>query len=108
MKKRLRKKGRLGEFYELILHVNGKFSKTLTKEEIDNFLDEMCDFVDEIGCTFIGVTNEESFHHSYMGLYKYRNRLTREQTDMIWRKLDGYGFTKFMHFKIIKTTEMED
>jgi len=106
MKKRLRKKLRLGEFYELVLHVNGVFVGTLDDEQVDRFIDEMCDFVDEIGCTFVGITDCNTFDYHFMGLYKYKNRLTMEQEDKVWHKLDGYGFIKDLNLKVVKTTEI--
>ncbi len=108
MKKRLRKKLRLKEFYEYIFHIDGNFIRQLSDDEVDNFVDDLCDFVDEIGVTFVGVTDHNKFHYSFMGLYKYKTRLKQHHIDLIKNKFNDLNLVGWHTFRIIKTTDVED
>lgn len=108
MKKRLRKKLRLKEFYEIILHTDGNFIRQLTDKGVDDFVDGLCDFVDDIGITFVGVTDHNKFHYSFMGLYKYKNRLKEKHIELIKNKFDDLNLVGWYVCKIIKTTDVED
>lgn len=67
----------------------------------------MCDFVDEIGVTFIGITDFKTFGYSFMGLYKYKNRLTEAQIEFIKNKFNSSDLIGIYNCEIIKTTDME-
>ena len=108
MKKRLRKKLRLKEFYEYIFHIDGNFIRQLSDDEVDNFVDDLCDFVDEIGVTFVGVTDHNKFHYSFMGLYKYQNRLKEKHIELIETKFSGLTLIGSHVCRVIKTTDVED
>jgi uncharacterized protein len=54
MKRRLRKKKRLGEFREFGFEVDAELRKPLAQDEFDAFLDRLIDFVEARGLAFAG------------------------------------------------------
>lgn len=92
----------------MILHTDGNFIRQLSDDEVDRFVDDLCDFVDEIGVTFVGVTDHNKFHYSFMGLYKYKTRLKEKHIQLIETKFRDLSLVVRYVCRVIKTTDVED
>lgn len=76
MKKRIRKKLRVKEFYVKHCWLEGQFKNKLVGSEVDNFLDSLCTYVDSNNLTFCGSTDCQDFSYIIVPL-NYKNDIER-------------------------------
>ncbi len=99
MNKRIRKKKRLGEFYEPFLIVKSHFNRTLTDKEVDYFIDSVIDFCDSnrihFGC---GVTCYTSFEYMFDNLKHYKDRFTPEKRIKLLWFLNNFEFIDVIEY----------
>jgi len=108
VKKRLRKKLRIKEFFEPYIAIKGTFETILSNKQMDCFIDEICSIIDSNNATFGGGCNPETFEYviSQRGKY-YKNRLTNMQIDKIVIDIVNQSFIKAIEYKIIACEEDE-
>lgn len=79
MKKRLRKKLGVGEFYSPWMSVKGKFKEEIINKDkteyIDEFIDKVIEFVDSIDISFGGMTCYDDFSHFHHSSYRRGKRI---------------------------------
>lgn len=83
MKKRLRKKKRIYEFFEPFFEVSGEYAQDVSDEIIDRTLDELCDLVDSLNIDFYGNLSGCGFFSN-----DYLHPITKEQKQIIYDFFD--------------------
>jgi len=107
MKKRLRKKLGVGEFFQEWVEISGNFKEEIKLHNyMDKFIDDVCEFSDLINICFSGMTSENGFSHYHHGFKKI---LKEEQ---IQKTIQWYKDNSFVDNNSIKTvilrTEKEE
>ncbi len=108
MKKRIRKKLRIKEFYEPIVLVKGYFIKELNNEELDLHIDQMCDYSDKNLISFNGTTWSHKFHYYLFGNGKYKDRIRSNKLYDLIHFLENSEHIDYISWCVIASQEQED
>ena len=109
MNKRIRKKKRIGEFYEPFYIVKTHFNRTLTSEEVDKFVDCIIDFCDNNKIGFpCGITCHNSFDYMFGSLRHYKDRFTPVKRVELLVFLNSFPFIDVIEYVKYIENEKEE
>jgi uncharacterized protein YggL (DUF469 family) len=101
MKKRLRKKLRVKEFFDVHMEITGKFGAPMSETAMDMLMDNICHFVDENGMEYWGSMTPTEFSHVISGLHFWKDRLTEEKIKKYFDRWYKNAFISGEHTVVI-------
>lgn len=99
MKKRLRKKLRIGEFFEPLLDITASFKEVKSEEELDTFIDILLNELDSLHCLSCGTFNNSGFSIVIQGDC-FKHILTRTKWLVVNKVLEDLGVVITHHLYI--------
>jgi len=87
MKRRLRKKQYLGEFQELAFEIKVSFKNALSEDDLDTFLGDFIDYVEERKLDYIGGFDNAWVEGTIMANKRYTSPTAEDRTALLdWLK----------------------